>query len=69
MAKRKADRPATEKLMLALEGVSATLTVMKAGQAQATPAETLRLIEQALGYNEQAQDALITVQFHLDLLR
>lgn len=55
--------------MLALEGVSATLTVMKAGQAQATPAETLRLIEQALGYNEQAQDALITVQFHLDLLR
>jgi hypothetical protein len=65
MAKRKADRPATEKLMLALEGVSATLTIMKEAQQADVP----RLIDKAKEYMEEAQDALTTIQFHLGLLR
>lgn len=63
MAKQK-ERTATEKLMLALEGISATLAIMETGQA-----DTLRLIKRAKEYHEQASDALTTIQFHLGLLR
>jgi hypothetical protein len=51
--------------MLALEGVSATLAIMKDAQQADIP----RLIDKAKGYTEEAQDALTTIQFHLGLLR
>jgi hypothetical protein len=60
------ERTATEKLMLALEGINTALTIMESIHDGEKRAE---LIKRAKEYREQASDALTTIQFHLGLLK
>lgn len=59
------ERTATEKLNIALQGIDSVLAVMKAGPS---PMDE-KLIDKARAYCEEAQDALLTIQFHLSQLR